>query len=238
MRQMLERTRQSVFEATDIVEFYAKELPRREPVVRASEKLQPSRSKRTNNNQGLSLIFDTSPQRENARIVFKHGDQQITIIEPTKSAYEIDGRRNVGSLVEIVQKRLRSCIETAMYKQFGLDWEERIPRKVRGRCERHRNWHASAVSTPNSLLAYAAFNDLCAIICSDESWDKVFQKFFLEREFIQGSLCWFKKIRDSAAHGHSISEDEQQRLLVEAKYILGVLKEIRKIIRVSVISSG
>lgn len=236
--QALERNRLSIFSVTDIVKLYAKELPRYEPAVQASDKWRLPGPTTANNSRSLSLIFDALAQLGKVQIVCRYGDQRIAKIVPKKSAYAAYAKGCVLCFIGIVHEDLFSFVEEVMHGKFGADWEKEIPRKVRRHCEQDQSRYASSASTPNSLLAHATFRDLSNIICSDMNWGQVFKGIFLEQDIVKGSLCWLHTIRNTAAHGLSVSKEDQERLVLEAKHIDGVLQKFRKMTRSSAISSG
>ena len=179
--------------------------------------------------QKLSLTFSSAPQAGDTQIVFRCGDQQITIIESTESAYGVYTRGIVRCLVDILYKRLCSCIETAMHEQFGPDWQERIPKKVRDSCERYRSRDVNFETASNSLLSYGTFKDLCALICLEANWKHAFRNIFLDRDLVKGSFRWFSIVRDKAAHGRSVSRRDRERVFREATHILSILEKSERI---------
>ena len=192
----------------------------------------------TSDGRDLSLTFNSTPHSDDMQIVCGWCDQEIVITESAKSAYEVYIRGNVSCLVDIVYKRLCSCIETALHEQFGPDWQEKIPRKIRASCKGYRNRNVSFVTVSHSLLSYGTFKDLSDLICLEAYWEPVFQSIFLDRDIVKGSLHWFSIVRDSAAHGRSVSKENQERVFLEAKHILSILEKSERNLTGAAINSG
>ena len=238
MLQALERNRLPMFSVTDIVKPYAKELLRYEPLARASDKRRLPRPTTVNDSQSLSLTFGTLAQPGKVQVAFRCGSQRIAKVMPKKSAHAAYTKSRILFFIGIVHEDLCSFVEEVMYEKFGVDWKKGIPRRVRQRCEQDQSRYASSASTPNSLLAYATFRDLSSTICLDTNWEQAFKPLFLERDIVKGSLCWLYTIRNIAVHGPFVSKEDQERLVLEAKHLDGVLQEFRKIARSRAISSG
>jgi len=83
----------------------------------------------TSDGRDLSLTFNSTRHSDDMQIVCGWRDQKIVITEPAKSAYEIYLRGDVSRLVDILYKRLRSCIETALHEQFGPNWQKKNPKQ-------------------------------------------------------------------------------------------------------------
>ena len=186
-------------------------------------------------NQDVLTIYDNQNGLPDFVSLHQTGDMEFTVRLdgqqflmniPKESACNEHKKAKLWIVINTLHSSLCSLISEVMNdKAEGSDWKDRIPKEVRGRCERDRDRDNDLGRSPASLLTRMKFKELSSVICSRENWHQIFKPIFGNQEKVKGSLSWLNDIRNNAAHGPSVSKGEVDRLHTEFMYISDALKK-------------
>lgn len=134
-----------------------------------------------------------------------------------------------NALFTQIEHRLRDLIVQELKCLVGKKWyKRRIPEQLRNKWEERRNNDRLDRMDCYSLILYADFMDISEIICRNDNWKDVFQRFFSSKPDFQISMQRLHPIRKALGHSRPLVRSDQLILFCEATRILKAIgiKEI------------
>ena len=123
-----------------------------------------------------------------------------------------------------LEQRLRQLVEQRLSDLVGASWiRQRVPEDVRNRWLERQEADRAERRTVYSLVQYADFADLAAIIRKRDNWREAFEGVFESKEDIVVSLHRLHPVRNALAHSRPLGRAEVLTLFSEATRILRAL---------------
>ena len=128
------------------------------------------------------------------------------------------------TLFDQVQHRLRTVIETELRQLGGERWyRTRVSDDLRRRWEERRQKDQTDRGDSYDLIFYSDFMDLCQIVCQNNNWKEVFQRYFKSKEDFNVSCHRLSPVRNALSHGRPLVRSDQLTLFSEGTRILTAL---------------
>lgn len=100
-----------------------------------------------------------------------------------------------------LERTLRQVVGEALNAYFGMEWDKQIPTTVRENCEAKMQEALKSDLGPErekNLLTFADFSQLTIIV--EYLWEKIFYRWFLEKQFTMGRFEEIRLYRNALMH--------------------------------------
>ena len=123
-----------------------------------------------------------------------------------------------------LEQRLRQLVEQRLSDLVGASWiRKRVPEDVRIRWSERQRADRDEGRPVYSMIQYADFMDLAAIIRKGDNWREAFDGVFESKEDIAVSLHRLHPVRKALAHSRPLGRADVLTLISEATRILRAL---------------
>lgn len=132
-----------------------------------------------------------------------------------------------GPIIETLrnlERELRRCIESRLFRLSSNWWNERIPQDVRSRAERRKSLRERVWpwldGGDHPLVEYLDFPDYSKIILDPQNWAQTFSSIFMDSDAIRVKLRELEPIRNDLAHSRSLTSANSERLRLYARELI------------------